>query len=532
MSTLSRPPEDEARAGLRTFADLLRHHAEYRGDKVAMRFEDEALNYAQLDERASRVARGLIGAGVEPGTRVSHIGKNDPRYFDILGGCAKSGAVLSPISWRLAPPEMADLVNDFDIRLVFLSEEMAHVADHLRANCPGLFRIVGVDTPLGDDPAFDDWIADHSGTDPNRDSGLHDVLLQIHTSGTTGRPKGAMLTNGNIMALARHAETGDVADWHEDDIVLVPLPLFHSGGTCFSLYGLFVGATTYLTREPRPDQMFEAFKRASITKAGFVPAVIQMVVHHPDFDRDKVQSLKTVYYGGAPITAALLETAMESLGCGFLQMFGMTESTTSGTTLMPWDHDVTRPELLTSCGRLNSDTQLKIVDADRKELPRGESGEIAMKSPCIMKGYHNRPRETAEVLVDGWYYTGDVGYLTKDGYLYIRDRLKDMIISGGENIYPAEVEQALARHPAVLEAGVIGVPSDKWGEEVKACVALHPGAEADEADIIAHCRTLLAGFKCPKSVDFHDALPRNANGKILKRVLREPYWTGIDRQVG
>ncbi|MEC7257771.1 MAG: AMP-binding protein, partial [Pseudomonadota bacterium] len=355
---------------------------------------------------------------------------------------------------------------------------------------------------------------------------------QIHTSGTTGRPKGAMLTNANIMALARHAETGDLGAWSPDDVILVPLPLFHSGGTCFSLYGLYVGATTCLTREPRPDQMFDAFRRAPITKAGFVPAVIQMIVNHPDFDRDKVRSLKMVYYGGAPITAALLETAMEALGCGFLQMFGMTESTTAGTTLMPEDHDVTRPELLTSCGRVNSDMQLRIVDADRNDLPRGESGEIALKSPSIMKGYHNRPEDTAKVLVDGWYYTGDVGYLTEDGYLYIRDRLKDMIISGGENIYPAEIEQALAPHPAVLESGVVGVPSAKWGEEVKACVVLRPGQKADADQIITHCRTLLAGFKCPKSVDFLDALPRNANGKILKRVLREPYWPKAGRQVG
>ena len=517
---------------LKTYADILGHHAKMRGDQTAFWFETETYSFAESNRRANCVANGLIVEGLEPEARVSHIGKNDARFFDILGGCAKSGRILSPISWRLAPPEMIDLINDFDIKIIFLAAEMAHVADAIRDNCPQVQKIIGIGVAIGDAPEFDAWLSDQSDADLDAGIGPETILLQIHTSGTTGRPKGAMLSNDNILSLAKHATTGDVGLWNDADLCLVLLPLFHSGAICYSMYSIFVGAGTYVVREPHPDLIFKAPGHQKITRAGFVPAVIQMVVNHPDFDRAMVASLQCVYYGGAPITVALLEQAMEALGCDFHQLFGMTESTTAGTSLFPEDHDTQRPELLQSCGRANSDMQIRIVDADRNDLAQGESGEIALKSPSIMKGYYKRPEANAEVLVDGWYYTGDVGYLTAEGYLYIRDRLKDMIISGGENIYPAEIEQALARHPAVLESGVIGVPSAKWGEEVKACVVLRPGQTASEPEIIAHCRSLLAGFKCPKSVIFLDALPRNPNGKILKRVLREPYWTGVDRQVG
>lgn len=515
-----------------TYAAMLAAHADTLGERTAFWFEDETWSFAQSLSRANRVAQGLMAEGLEPGARISFIGKNDSRYFDILGGCAISRHVLAPINWRLAPPEIVDLLMDFDIRMTFLTAEMAPLAEVIRRECPGVRRIIGIGTEIEGGPAFDDWLADQPdqalATCPEPD----DILLQIHTSGTTGRPKGAMLTNRNVMALGAHVDAGDVGEWGHDDISLVPLPLFHSGGTCYALYSIYSGGGTYITREPHPDLIFEACRRQRITKAGFVPAVIQMILNHPDFDRTHFTSLRCVYYGGAPITAALLEQAMDEMGCGFHQLFGMTESSTAGTSLFPEDHDASRPELLKSCGRPQSDTQIRIVDGDRKELPQGETGEIALRTPCIMAGYHNRPEASAEAIVDGWYYTGDMGYLSAEGYLYIRDRLKDMIISGGENIYPAEIEQALAKHPDILESGAIGVPSEKWGEEVKACVTLRPGATLTEAEVIAHCRTLLAGYKCPKSVDFHDALPRNANGKILKRVLREPYWAGAARQVG
>ena len=514
-----------------TLAALLDVHAETRGDRTAFWYEGESYTFAQMRDRSRQVANGLQAEELAPTSRIGFIGKNDSRFFDLLGGCALTRNVLTPINWRLAPSEIVDLVRDFDIRMIFLADHMAHMAGIIRKECPKVQTIMGIGAEIDSTPCFDSWLALQPTGFIQLPSGPEDILLQIHTSGTTGRPKGAMLTNRNIMSIGAHSLSGDVGHWEPDDISLVPLPLFHSGGTCYAFYSIYFGCGTYIIREPRPDLIFEAFRREKITKAALVPAIMRMLLTHPDFDRELFATLECVYYGGAPITVTLLEQTMTEMGCSFQQVFGMTESSTAGTSLFPQEHDVARPALLRSAGRAQTDTQIRIVDANRQDLPQGETGEIVLKSPCIMAGYYKRPRATAEAIVDGWYYTGDMGYLDADGYLFIRDRLRDMIISGGENIYPAEIEQVIAQHPDVQDATAIGVPSEKWGEEVKACVVVKPGSNLSEADLIAHCRTLLAGFKCPKSVDFYDALPCNANGKVLKRVLRERYWPDGDRQV-
>ncbi len=524
-------PDRDARARIERVGDLLSHHAAVRGEKLALYYRDEKLTYAEWDRRARQIANGLIDAGVSRDDRVGYVGKNNPRYFEAFFGCAKSGRVLSPLSWRLAAAEVVDMINDFDIVFVFLDRDFSALEPKIRAHCPRVTTIVGIGYESEAGLEFDSW-RDHQAEDePNVKVASEDVLLQLHTSGTTGKPKGAMLTHSNLLHVGRHAETGDVGPWSESDINFISLPFFHSAGSCFTFYGIYVGAGTFIGQEPHPDIIFDAFAAAPITRAGFVPAVIQMIINHPRFSKEQFATLDYIFYGGSPIPSALLDQAMRKIGCRFHQFFGMTESSIAGTSLYSHDHDLARPELLESCGQANSDTEIRIVDADRNPLPTGETGEVALKSPCIMKGYHKRPKETAEVLVDGWYYTGDAGYLTQDGYLFIRDRLKDMIISGGENIYPAEIEQVLARHPAILEAGVIGVPSQKWGEETKACVVLRQGQSASEDEIIAFCREYLAGYKCPKSVDFLAALPRNAGGKILKRQLRETFWKDQTRQV-
>jgi acyl-CoA synthetase (AMP-forming)/AMP-acid ligase II len=523
--------ERDARAQIERVGDILSHHAGVRGERIALFYRDERLTFAEWDRRARQIANGLIAAGVSRDDRVGYIGKNNPRYLEAFFGCAKSGRVLSPISWRLASAEVVDMINDFDIVFVFLDRDFAGLEAAIRANCPRVETIVGVGGASEAGLEFDTWRDRQPDNDPKVSIASEDVLLQLHTSGTTGKPKGAMLTHSNFLHVGYHAETGDVGPWSENDINFIALPFFHSAGSCFTFYGIYVGAGTFIGQEPHPDIIFDAFAAAPITRAGFVPAVIQTVINHPRFSKEQFAKLDYIFYGGSPIPSSLLDQAIQKIGCKFHQFFGMTESSIAGTSLFAQDHDLSRPELLESCGQANSDTEIRIVDSDRNPVPIGETGEIALKSPCIMKGYHKRPKETGEVLVDGWYYTGDAGYLTQDGYLFIRDRLKDMIISGGENIYPAEIEQVLARHPAVLEAGVIGVPSQKWGEETKACVVLRPGQSASEEEIIAFCRQYLAGFKCPKSVDFLPALPRNAGGKILKRQLREAYWKDEKRQV-
>jgi acyl-CoA synthetase (AMP-forming)/AMP-acid ligase II len=508
----------------RVVADLIAFHAERRPDKTALYFEDMRLSYRQWNERANRIGNGLVEAGCVSQTRVGYLGKNDARYFEALMGCAKSNTVLTPISWRLALPEILFLLNDFDVKLLIVDAGYAAHLAEIKAGCPAIGKIlvIGAHTPGAEE--FDSWRHRQPAVEPNVRREVGDVLLQLHTSGTTGRPKGAMLTNANILSAAHHVETGDIGDWREDDIVLVPLPLFHVGGVCWGMYAPYIGATNVITREANSGHVLAALASFPITKAGLVPTVIQQVINDPAFSKESIRALKLICYGGSPITVDLLRRSIKELGCQFLQMFGMTESTSVGTTLLPNEHNLDRPELLASCGKPLHDIEIKIVGPQGQELAPGETGEILLRGETIMKGYYGRPEATAEAIRDAWYHSGDAGYFDDDGFLYVRDRLKDMIISGGENVYPAEVERTLAEHPAVLEVGVVGVPSEKWGEEVKAFAVLRKGHEASEAELIAHARQRIAAFKCPKTVEFIDALPRTPSGKILKRELRAPYW--------
>jgi acyl-CoA synthetase (AMP-forming)/AMP-acid ligase II len=527
-----RPIKAAEPARFHVLADVVAFGADRRPDKTALYFEDQKLTFREWNERANQVANGLIEAGCVPQTRVGYFGKNDSRYFEALMGCAKSNNVLTAISWRLALPEILFLLKDFDVKFLVLDATFLSFLDAIRASCPDIGKIVVIGEEAGDAEGFDRWRDRQAAIDPKTPREPDDVVLQLHTSGTTGRPKGAMLTNANILSAADHARTGEIGEWNEDDIALVPLPLFHVGGVCWAMYAPYVGGANFITREANSAHVLRALASASITKAGLVPTVIQQLINDPAFDRKNTGALKVVAYGGSPITVDLLRRGMKELGCQFVQMFGMTESTAVGTTLLPEDHDFGRPELLTSCGRPLHDVEIKIVDVDGRELAAGQTGEILLRGKMIMKGYYHRPEATAEAIREGWYHSGDAGYFDENGYLYVRDRIKDMIISGGENIYPAEVEQALAEHPAVLEVGAVGVPSERWGEEVKAFVVARMGHEVTAEELIAHARVRIASFKCPKSVEFLDALPRTPSGKILKRELRAPYWPGGGRNAG
>ena len=512
------------RSRLATLADLIEFHAARRPDKIALYYGDETLTFAEWDRRSNRVANALIASGCPAQARIAYVGKNDSRYFEAMMGCAKANMVLTAISWRLALPEILFLLNDFDTELLLLDVTYLDYLEEIRAARPQYRQIILIGGELPSIPNFDAWRDGFADTVPVAERRADNVVFQLHTSGTTGRPKGAMLTHRNMLSAARHAETGELGKWDADDIVLTPLPLFHSGGTCWAMYAPYIGAANYITREANSAHVLQAFAAAPITKAGLVPAIIQQIINDPAFDKSKITHLQTIGYGGSPITVDLLRRGIKELNCGFLQMFGMTETATMGTTLLPEDHDLARPELLTSCGRPNHDMELRIVGEDGTVLPARETGEIWLRGPTVMKGYYNRPEATAEVLRDGWYHSGDAGFLDEAGYLYLRDRIKDLIISGGENIYPAEVERAVAEHPAVLEVGVIGVPSERWGEDVKAFVVLREGMQVSGPELIQHCRSQIASFKCPKSIEFLDILPRNPSGKILKRELRAPFW--------
>jgi acyl-CoA synthetase (AMP-forming)/AMP-acid ligase II len=514
-------------------AGVARSLAKSRGPEIALEFEGRQTSFAEFDVLTNRVANGLIALGVQTHERIAYLGKNSDFYFELLFGAVKANVVMTPVNWRLAAPEIAFIVADCKAPVLFVGPECVAQARSIRSQLPDLRLVI---TTEGGAPEWQDyaaWRDAQSSDDPRIEINRDDVAIQLYTSGTTGKPKGAMLSHANLFNLI---EAGDGERpiwnrWNGDDVSLVAMPIFHIGGTGWGLLGLYHGAKGVIAREFDPTKVLDFIEQAKITKIFMVPAAMQFVVRQPRARSVDFSRLKYMLYGASPIPAALLKECMEVFGCGFVQVYGMTETTGSIVALPPEDH-VEGLERMRSAGKALPGVELAILDADGQHLPVGEVGEIATRSGSNMVGYWNLPEATARTVGrDGWLRTGDAGYLDRDGYLYIHDRIKDMIISGGENIYPAEVESAVCDHPDIAEAAVIGVPDDTWGEVVKAVVVLKPGKQATASDIINFARSRIAGFKTPKTVDFMDALPRNASGKILRRHLRDPYWAGKERQV-
>lgn len=519
---------------IQTLADIPRLYAVQTPEQLALQFDTRCTSYRAWDARCNQLAHALLGAGVGPAGRVAYLGRNSDRLFDVLFGGAKIGAVLVPINWRLVASEIAFILDDARSRVLLIGSEYLPLLPELRAACPRLQCVVAVDGPAEGLPSYEDWIAGQPQTPPATHLHPDDVALQLYTSGTTGLPKGAQLTHANLLFAPRRAGSEQLGCWSADDVNLLPLPLFHAGGLGYGLYGPYWGATTVVAREASPAAILQAARASArpVTRMGLVPAVLQMVVDQPGFDYTPFAGLRTLTYGGSPIAPAVAQRALKAFGPCLLQLFGMTETAAVGTVLEPADHASGDPARLASCGRPLAGVDLQVVRSDGSLAAPGEAGEVRIRCGAVMAGYWNRPAASQEALRDGWYLTGDVGILDAAGYLSIQDRVKDMIISGGENVYPAEVERALMDHPAVADVAVIGVPDARWGEAVKAVVVLRAGADADAQALIDFARTRLAGYKCPKSVDFTDQLPRNATGKLLKRVLREKYWAGQARAVG
>jgi long-chain acyl-CoA synthetase len=525
-------PPPLQRPGIRCFADIPRAYGATTPDRPALIYDGRVTTWRQWDEHSNRVANALAAALSGPQARFGYLAKNSDRFFELYMGAAKSGCVLVPVNWRLAPPEIALILDDAEVELMFVDREYHDVLRAMRGQLPRLRTMVCIDAGFEDCTDYEAWRDAFAPADPGRTSGDDDVVIQMYTSGTTGLPKGVQISNRNLIANLGQVDSGANGHWSANDIAIVPLPLFHAGGSTYGMYAPYAGGTIVLPREATPALILQAFRSYPVTKLGIVPALLAAILDHPDCNDTDFSHFDTLTYGGSPIAVDLLERSLRRLRCGFLQMFGMTESTTVGTVLSPADHDPARPDRLTSCGRPSSNAELRIVDVDGRDLPAMQTGEILLRGGFITPGYWRRPEATAVAIRDGWYHSGDAGYLDADGYLHVRDRLKDMIISGGENVYPAEVESALSRHPAIADVAVIGVPDARWGEAVKAVVVLRHGAGIDAAEVIAFARTLIAGYKCPKSIDVVDALPRNPSGKLLKRVLREPYWKGVERRVG
>ena len=520
-----------------TVAGLMRHLAREQPEHEMLVAGDERRTWGEEYAAACRVAQALARDGLAVGDRVAFLDRNGIAYFDFLFGGSFVGAVNVAVNWRLAPSEMAAIIDDSQAAILVVHHDYLPALADMNSTLPAVRRIV----VLGDDAmcpdvravAFDEWIAGCSDEDPGHVGAPDEVSMQLYTSGTTGLPKGVMLSNANLSTAIGAA--GQTFNAGEDVVSLVAMPLFHIGGSGWALCAMSRGGRSIILRDVDPALLLRLIETERITEMFLVPAVLMVLLATPGLDDTDLSSLRLVFYGASPISEDVLVKCMAAFGCGFCQVYGMTETTGAITWLPFEDHDPDGPRrgLLRSAGKPHPSIELRVVDPETgKDADLGEVGEVWTRSAFNMAGYWAKPEETAATTdAEGWLRTGDAGYFDAEGYLYLHDRIKDMIVSGGENIYPAEVENVLLSHPDVVDAAVIGVPDPKWGETVKAIVVLAPGATLDEVGVIGHCREHLAHYKCPTSVDTAEALPRNPSGKILKRELRAPYWAGQERAI-
>lgn len=496
---------------------------------------ENAMTYGDAVKEANRLANAFVAAGLRIGDRVAFLSRNSIHHVLVYFAGSKAGVVPVPLNFRLLPSQWTELVNDAAAKLLIASDEYVRAADEIRGELETVARYVTLDglTSAGWTD-YRSWVSCQPPSPPAALVAENDDVYQMYTSGTTGHPKGAVLTQSAVTA--HLTQVALALQGRARQRTLVVTPLFHAHAAIHAFMSVYWGGCLYIQHDFMPVELVRALSNEHIDVAVLVPSMIQAcLLSVPDVADRRYDDLRLIFYGASPIDEHTLRRAIEVFGCDFAQGYGMTETTATLTFLSADEHRLalsSRPELLTSAGRTAVGTELRVVDEHDVPVPPDVTGEIVARGPTVMRGYWNRSAETAEALRGGWMHTGDVGRLDADGYLYVLDRIKDMICSGGENIYPRAVEAVLYTHPAVADAAVIGVPDEQWGETVKALVVLRAGATTSQQEIIDFCQGRLAGFQRPRSVEFVDALPRNASGKVLKHVLREPYWSGRQRRVG
>ncbi|HMY08830.1 MAG: long-chain-fatty-acid--CoA ligase [Nocardioidaceae bacterium] len=512
--------------------DRLNYWAQVTPDVECMSYLERSWTFGQWHERVRRCAGALRQAGVGRGDVIAFLDKNHPACVEMTIAAAMLGAANAVINFRLAGAEIDYAINDSGAKLLVVGSELLPTIDQIKDQLPGVQTIWEVTPDGAEGDEYEQALGQAEQIDRDPAVTPDDVVLVMYSSGTTGRPKGVMITQRALIAHTLNAHDG----WEFDpgDKNMVAMPLFHVGGTSYVQFGIHDGVPSVMTRDPDGASLAGAILKGA-NRTFLVPAVLAQVLQAGPDAIKLFGALKTYCYGASPMPLPLLRAAMEAWpDTDFIQVYGLTEVCGVATHLMPDDHrDADHPERLVSAGTPVPGVEVKIVDpATLEEVPVGEHGEIWMRTPQLMLGFLNKPEATAEVITDdGWFRTGDMGKVDEGGYVFVQDRLKDMIISGGENIYSPEIERVLAEHPAVMEVAIIGVPDDTWGEVVKAVVSLNEGHTATEAELIDYCKESLASYKCPKSVDIVELLPRNPTGKILKRDLRQPYWQGRESSI-
>lgn len=513
---------------------VLRRAAQVSPEAVATIYKDRQQTWPELLERVRKLAGALQGLGMSPGDRVALLSLNSDRFIEYFFASVWGGGAMMPMNIRWAPAECAYALNDAGAEILIVDDAFAKAVPAIRAEVPGLKTVIFAgdgECPEG----MESYESILAAADPVEDAGRSgdDLAGIFYTGGTTGFPKGVMLSHTNFyVGGISNAQELEVRD---GTVYLHAAPMFHIADLLWFLAITFVSGTHVVIPMFTPDATLEAIEAHRPTHVLLVPVMLQMVMASPKLSDTDISSLEMIAYGASPITEAALKRAFEVFpNARFLQAFGQTELAPVATVLGPDYHTLEGPKAgrLRSCGRATRAVEIRIVGEDGRELPRGEVGEIVVKGPVAMLGYWQKPDVTAKTLRDGWVHTGDAGYMDAEGFIFLMDRLKDMIVSGGENVYSAEVENALGQHPAVATSAVIGIPSEAWGEAVHAIVILKEGAQASEDDLKAHCHEVIANYKCPRSIEFRtEPFPLSGANKVLKTELRKPFWEGRDRQI-
>lgn len=518
---------------------LLHNFLEFFGreyaDQPFAEYQGQTLSYGEADAWANRFANSLLASGLAKGDRFAWLSKNNLEICLMFFGASKVGIIPVPLNYRLAPREWAYIVSDAESLMLFCEDEYASGIDSVKSEIPSVKRWVtlGSDSKPEGWQTLSDWL-EEDATKPAASVCESDQCYQMYTSGTTGLPKGAMISQGNVTNNIQMAHlASSITPRQERNLIVAPV--FHAAAALSMMAMVASGSTLVIHHEFVPARVVQSLDEEAITMTTMVPAMIQAcLVAVPDIATRKFEKLRLISYGASPIAQETLQKAMSVFGCGFAQGFGMTELTCIATNMTPAVHERAasgESGLLLSAGRPQMGTEIKIADENDEELPRGQVGQILVRGPQTMMGYWRLPEATDSALKGGWMHTGDAGYMDEEGFIYIQDRIKDMIVSGAENIYPAEVERAIFEHPAVADTAVVGIPDEQWGETVLAFVALKPGQTLELETLQAFCRERLAGYKIPSKLEIIDAIPRNASGKSLKTKLRQPYWEGKQRQV-
>lgn len=504
-------------------------------NKLALAHGNREFSYKETNERVNKLANALGELGIKKGEHVALLQSNCTQYLEILFACFKAGIATVPMNHRLHPTELSFIINDSEAVAVFLSEEFKETIQSRRNEFPNVKHYVCLSKPLPEMMDYEDILKAKSPQYEEIDVSQDDPAWLFYTSGTTGKPKGAMLTHGNLLAMTMNYYA-DLSPLDSDDAILHGAPLSHGSGL-YALPNIAKAAANIIleAKSFEAKAVFETIEKKKITNMFMAPTMIKILITSPDIGKYDLSSLHTVTYGGAPMYVEDLKEAVSKMGQIFVQIYGQAECPMTISYLSKEEHvlEGTEKQLkrLSSAGISRTDIEIKIVDANDNAFPPNTMGEIACRGEEVMKGYWKRPEATTETIRGGWLHTGDIGLMDEDGYLYIMDRAKDMIISGGENIYSREVEDVILEHPAVHEVAVIGIPDDYWGEAVKAIVVLKEGTKATEAEIIEFCKDNMSSYKKPKSIDFIDSIPKNPYGKVLKTDLRQKYWKDQDRNV-